>query len=129
MAFKAQLELGGKKYHVISCHYALHQNVDHTGRPSSGVRGGSVSITIESSDDNSIYEWMTDEHSFKDGKITFFKRDQDSKMKELEFKQAACIDYTESFHAHSTGPMTIAFTISAKELHVGGNAHANNWPI
>jgi len=129
MAFKATLELDGKKFHVISCHYSLHQNVDPTGRPSSGVRGGSVSITIESSDDNSIYTWMTDEHGFKDGKITFFKRDQDSKMKELEFKQAACIDYTETFHSNSSGPMAIAFTISAKELHVGGDKHHNDWPI
>ena len=129
MAFKATLTLDGKTFVVMSCHYALHQNVDATGRPSSDVRGGTVSVTVESTDDNTIYTWMTDSHSFKDGKITFYKRDQDSKMKELEFKQAACIDFSENFDANSSNAMTISFTLSAKELSLGGDSHANAWPV
>jgi hypothetical protein len=70
MAFKATFSLDGKTFNILSCHYALHQNVDATGRPSSDVRGGTVSVTIESTDDNTIYTWMTDSHGFKDGKIT-----------------------------------------------------------
>ena len=129
MAFKATFTLDGKTFNILSCHYALHQNVDTTGRPSSDVRGGTVSVTIESTDDNTIYTWMTDSHAFKDGKITFYKRDQDSKMKEIEFKQAACIDYSESFDANSSSPMALSFTLSAKELSVGGDSHANPWPV
>lgn len=129
MAFKATLSIDGKTFTVLSCHYAFHQNIDPTGRPSSDVRGGTVSISIESSDDSTIYTWMTDAHSFKDGKITFYKRDQDSKMKELEFKQAACIDYSESFDANSSSPMSTSFTLSAQELTLGGNSHANAWPV
>ena len=129
MAFKATLSLDGKTFNVLSCHFSLHQNIDSTGRPSSDVRGGTVSVSIESTDDTTIYTWMTDPHSFKDGKVTFYKRDQDSKMKELEFKQAACIDYSENFDANSSSPMALSFTLSAKELSVGGNSHANPWPI
>ena len=129
MAFKASLTVDGKTYNVLSCHYSFNQNVDSTGRPSSDVRGGSVSVTVESTDDNTIYNWMTDPHGFKDGKITFFKRDQDSKMKELEFKQAACINYSEAFDANSSSPMSLAFTLSAKEIVLGGDAHKNPWPI
>jgi hypothetical protein len=129
MAFKATLSLDGKTFNVLSCHFGLHQNIDATGRPASDVRGGTVSVTIESTDDTTIYTWMTDAHAFKDGKVTFYKRDQDSKMKELEFKQAACIDYSENFDANSSSPMSLSFTLSAKELSVGGNSHANPWPI
>jgi hypothetical protein len=129
MAFKATLSVDGKTFTVLTCHYALHQNIDSTGRPSSDVRGGTMSMTIESSDDNTIYTWMSDPHAFKDGSVTFYKRDQDSKMKEVDFTQAACIDYSESFDANSSGPMIISFTISAQQLQVGGDSHANNWPI
>ena len=129
MAFKASLTVDGKTYNVLSCHYSFNQNVDSTGRPSSDVRGGTVSVTIESTDDKTIYNWMTDPHGFKDGKITFFKRDQDSKMKELEFKQAACINYSEAFDANSSSPMSLAFTLSAKEIVIGGDSHKNPWPI
>jgi hypothetical protein len=129
MAFKATLSLDGKTFNVLSCHFSLHQNIDATGRPASDVRGGTVSVTIESTDDTTIYTWMTDPHSFKDGKVTFYKRDQDSKMKELEFKQAACIDYSENFDANSSSPMALSFTLSAKEISLGGNSHANPWPI
>jgi hypothetical protein len=128
MAFKAILTIDDKSFNVMACHYAFHQNIDPTGRPSSDVRGGTVSISIESSDDDTIYTWMTDAHSFRTGKITFYKRDQDSKMKELEFKQAACIDYAESFDANSSNAMMTSFTISAQELSLGGNAHTNAWP-
>jgi hypothetical protein len=129
MAFKATLSVDGKTFNVLSCHYSFNQSVDATGRPSSDVRGGTASVTIESTDDNTIYNWMTDPHGFKDGKITFFKRDQDSKMKELEFKQAACINYSEAFDANSSSPMSLAFTLSAKEIVLGGDSHKNPWPI
>lgn len=129
MAHKAQFTLDGKNYLVLSCHYAFNQSVDSTGRPSSDVRGGTVSVTIESTDDNAIFNWMIDSHGFKDGKITFFKRDQDSKMKELEFKQASCINYSESFDANSNSPMSLSFTVSAKELSLAGDSHKNPWPV
>jgi len=129
MAFKASLTVDGKTYNVLACHYSFNQNVDTTGRPSSDVRGGTVSLTIESTDDNAIFNWMTDPHGFKDGKVTFFKRDQDSKMKDLEFKQAACINYSEAFDANSSSPMSLAFTLSAKEIVLNGDSHKNPWPI
>jgi hypothetical protein len=129
MSHKAHFTLDGKNHHVLSCHYAFNQSADSTGRPSSDVKGGTVHVTIESTDDNAIFNWMIDSHGFKDGKITFFKRDQDSKMKEIEFKQAACIAYSESFDANSSSAMALSFTLSAKELHVGGDAHKNNWPV
>jgi hypothetical protein len=50
-------------------------------------------------------------------------------MKELEFKQAACIDYAENFDANSSSPMSLSFTLSAKELSVGGDSHANPSPV
>lgn len=129
MPFKAKFELDGKTFNVQNSSFSLHQNVDATGRPSSDVRGGIVSVSVESTEDNTLFEWMTDAHAFKDGKITFFKRDQDSKMKELEFKSAACIDYSEHFDAISNSPMLTTITFSAKEITLAGGTHTNPWPV
>lgn len=129
MAFKAKLELDGKTFNVLNCSFSFHQNVDPTGRPSSDVRGGMIHVSIESTEDTSLFEFVTDPHGFKDGKITFFKRDQDSKMKELEFKQAACVEYSETFDAVSSTPMSTHFTISAREVHIGQGQHINPWAV
>ena len=129
MAFKAKFDCDGKTSNVLNCSYSFHQNVDATGRPSSDVRGGMIHLTVESTEDTSVLEWMNDPHAFKDGKVTFFKRDQDSKMKELEFKSAACVEYSESFDANNANPMTMSFTISAKEITLGQATHTNPWPI
>ncbi len=129
MAFKAKFEVDGKTLNVLNCSFSFHQNVDPTGRPSSDVRGGMIHVTVESTEDTSLFEWMTDPHGFKDGKITFYKRDQDSKMKELEFKQASCVEYSESFDAVSSSPMSCHFTLSAREVTIGQAQHANPWAV
>ena len=43
MAFRADLEMNGKTYRLLHCSYALNRDVDHTGRPSSEVKGGTIS--------------------------------------------------------------------------------------
>ncbi len=127
MAFKATFNLDGKTFTVQSCHYGFHQNIDSQGQPQSMVRGGTINVSIEGSDDNTIFNWMSDPHSFKDGKITFYKREQNSKLKDVEFKGAACIDYAESYDANSSSPMMVSFTLSAKEITVNGDSHKNEW--
>ncbi len=127
MAFKATFHVDGKEFTVQSCHYGLHQNIDAQGQPQSTVRGGTISVTIEGTDDNTIFNWMTDPHSFRSGKITFYKRDQNSKLKDLEFDGAACIDYAESYDANSNSPMMVSFTLTARKITMNGDEHQNEW--
>ncbi len=128
MAFTANVSIGGKEFRVLHCTYSLHREVDATGRPSSMVHGGKVTIEIESTDDNSQFEWMVDQFKNQDGTITFKKRDQDSKMKELKWEKGYIVQYTESFDSTGDNPMTISFTISAEKISVGGASHKNPWP-
>ena len=72
MSFKAVFELGGKKYRVLNASYNFQQDVDPTGRPSSGVKGGSITMEIESTSDSAMAEWMVDPYKHQDGKVTFF---------------------------------------------------------
>jgi hypothetical protein len=48
-------------------------------------------------------------------------------LKQLSFKEGYLVKFEESFDADDKNPMTITFTISARELHMGNAVHANEW--
>jgi len=129
MSFKATFEVDGNKYRVLSCSYSMHQDYDNTGRPSSTTRGGVVNLTIESTDDTSLFEWMCDSYMKKDAKITFNKRDEDSKMKDLEIVEAYMVNYEESFDDAGTGAMIQSFSLSSRTIKMGNGEHENEWAI
>ena len=127
MSFKAKLNVGGQDVNVLNCNYALKQETDATGRPSSITRGGKISLTVESTGDTTFFEWMTNNFERKDGTITYVKRDSDATMKQLKFTEAYVVDYKENFDATGENPVTETFTLSAREISVGSGKHTNEW--
>jgi hypothetical protein len=129
MSFKAIFKADGKEYNVLSCNYSMRQDYDVTGRPSSVVRGGIVNLVVESTDNSALFEWMCDSFMKKDATITFNKREENSKLKELEIKEAYVVGYQESFDAVGTGAMTESISLSAKSIKMGNGELENEWPI
>lgn len=129
MSFKATFEVDGNKYRVLQCSYSLNQEIDATGRPSSTTRGGVVNLVIESTDDTSLFEWMCDSYMKKDAKVTFNKRDEDSKMKDLEIIEAYMVHFEESFDDTGTGAMNESFSLSARSIKLGNGEHENEWAM
>lgn len=129
MAFRADLDIDGKQYRLLNCSYSLQRDVDPTGRPSSEVKGGTINFQIESTEDTSLWDLMIAQFKSVDGTITFKKRDEDAKMKELKFETAYVIDYAESFDSVGGNPMALSFTLSAHKLTLGSETHENEWPI
>lgn len=127
MSFKAKLNVGGQDVNVLNCNYALKQETDATGRPSSITRGGKINLTVESTGDTTFFEWMTNNFERKDGTITYVKRDSDATMKQLKFTEAYVVDYKENFDATGENPVTETFTLSAREISVGSGKHTNEW--
>ena len=127
MSFKAQLEFGSKKYDVLSVSYSFSRDVDHKGRPSSTVYGGTLSVTVESTEDSTVIETMVNsKHKPINGKVTFFKREEDgAKMKEVTWTDGYVIAYSEGLDATGGNPMSISFTVSARQLKVGNADHVN----
>ncbi|HRH49194.1 MAG TPA: type VI secretion system tube protein TssD [Panacibacter sp.] len=129
MSFKAKLKIGGKEFDVLHCSYSFRRDVDAKGRPSSGVYGGSVQLEIESTDDTSVLESMINNvYKAQKGTVTFQKRDEDAKMKELSFEDAYIVQYSESLDIVGSNPMTINFVLSARTLKIGSAEHKNDWP-
>ncbi len=127
MSFKSKLSVGGKELNILDATYDLFQEIDATGRPSSVTRGGTITITVESTGDSFFFEWMTDNFDRKDGSIGYVKRDTDAKLKELKFTEGYLVKYKETFDATGTSPLTETFTISAREISIGNGKHINEW--
>lgn len=97
MSFKAELSVAGRTYKVYACYSSFEQSVGANGRPSSGVKGGKINFILEGTDDMALWDWIGDPTKKQDGVVTFYRIDQDSKFKELEFKGAYAMSLAESF--------------------------------
>ncbi len=97
MSFKATIDVGGKSFELIHCESVLEQKSDNQGRPVSGVHGGYIWIVVEGTDDDTFGSWITDPTKKQDGTIIFYRIDQDSKFKEIEFKGAYLTLMIESY--------------------------------
>lgn len=129
MAFNAKLKIGSKdNIDVIKCDYALHRDVDPKGRPASGVYGGTINLSVESTADTAIIEAMVNQYKPIDGAVTFKKDDEDAKMKELTWEKGYVTSFKEGIDAKGDTPMLIDFTISAQKIKIGNAEHINEWP-
>lgn len=129
MAYLARLDLDSlTEVPLYHCSYSLHRSVDHTGKPSSGVYGGTVQFELESTDDTSLLEWICMPTKRKNGKITFYKDKDEAAMKAIEFEDAYITEYAESMDAIGNNPMTQRVTLSAKKIKMGGAELENEWP-
>ena len=128
MSFTSKFKISsGKERNILSVEYAMLQETDPTGRPSSVTRGGKIHLTVEGTGETDLFEWMTNSFERKDGSIVFKKRDSDATLKELKFKEAYIVKYTENFDATGENPLTESFVLSAKEIELGNAMHINEW--
>lgn len=128
MSFIAKLRLDGEEINVLHCGFRFTQMTDTTGKPTAKPQGGTVSLLVESSGSTDLFDWMISPTQLKNGTITFYRRDTMSKLKTLEFTDAICTDYYETFDHAGEMPMQIQFTISAYELKLNDSSFTNNWP-
>jgi hypothetical protein len=72
---------------------------------------------------------MCDSYMKKDATITFNKREENAKLKELEIKEAYMVGYQESFDSIGNGAMTESLSLSSKSIKMGDGEMQNEWPI
>jgi hypothetical protein len=115
---------------VVKCSYSFDQAIDDKGRPSSKVQGGTINVTIVSTDSAALTSWMLDPYKRESGKITFKRIDQDSTLKEISFEEAYCVSYQEQFDARGADTntsMILSLTISANKINANGAVLDNKW--
>jgi Hemolysin coregulated protein Hcp (TssD) len=128
MSFIARLKIDGEEINVLHCGFRFTQVTDSTGKPTAIPQGGNINLVVESSGGTELFDWMISPTQTKSGTITFFRRDTSSKLKTLEFTDAHCVDYYETFDHTGDNPMQIQLTISAHEIKLNDSEFKNNWP-
>lgn len=128
MSFLAKFSADGEEFTVLNCRFRFSQETDRTNRPTSIPMGGVVDLTIESNGSTNLFDWMISSTKTQSGMVTFYRRDNMSKLKTLTFSDAHCIDYQEEYSHNTEFPMQITLQLSAKELKLNDSTYKNNWP-
>lgn len=130
MVLTAQLHIDGHELAdegipLLSCDYSFAQEVDQRGLAKSQVTGGIINFSFFSIEDEEIMLWMVSPNVDKSGKITFSGSEDEKIFKTLEFKDARCIFYRETFNRDVE--MMEEISISAREIKISGATHTNSW--
>ncbi|TPN81235.1 type VI secretion system tube protein TssD [Aquimarina algicola] len=129
MSFLSKLHIDGEEFNVLEFEFSVEQSVDESNRPCARPKGGVIEMLIESNTKVDFFEWSKSSSATKDGRIEFYRRDNISSLKKLQFNEAYCIKYTEKFNSIDNEPLKIFLKISAKELTMRGTTLTNNWPL
>ncbi len=137
MPSKATIKFGSKEYDVVSYNFSAKRDVDAKGRPSSGSSGGLINITIETTEDKTVWQSFVSKNKPVDGTITVFKDDEeDAKLFETKWEKGFVVGFKHEAnflkaenvqHELSSNHLT-HFTVSAEKLYLDDDVHDNNWP-
>lgn len=129
MSFLATLKMEEAELNVLECSFEYNVDYDPNGRPTSRPRGGLIYLEVESSTSFNFFSWLmgADNGDYKNGEITFFKRDMMSSYKTMQFHDAACVHYKEVFSSVGEVPMKTSVVISAQEISVDDTIYITPW--
>lgn len=128
MSFIAKLQLQNEdELNVLRCSYRFNQGIDVNGRASTKPLGGTINLTLATINHPGLFEWMINTFQKKSGKISFIRYDTMSKLKTLEFENALCVEYYETFDPASEHPMLLQLTLSANTIKLEDVVFQNNW--
>lgn len=129
MSFIARLQLQNEdEMNVLRCGFRFNQAIDVTGKATSKPTGGTINLTLASFNHPGLFEWMINIRQTKSGKITFIRYDTMSKLKTLEFENALCVEYHETFDPAGEHPILLQLTLSAHTIKLEDTVYKNNWP-
>ena len=98
MSFKATMDLGDKKFRLLSVDFNFDQSHDYkTQSPTGEVHMGSISASTIVTKESILMKWMLDRGMEKDGSIIFHNKKDDSAWRTLKFEKAHLVGYHESF--------------------------------
>lgn len=127
-ALRATVSIRGREIDILFSHIEFSRKTDNKGRPLTSVIGGRLTFSIEATKDTEILEAMVNSQ-FKpvSGKIIFYKTDDHSIFRTIEFRCAYIVFYKEVFNVDKKRPLFTTITLSADSLIVGNAFLTNSW--
>ena len=126
MSFKAELSVEGKVYNVRRFFTLIHRKTDLKGRPTS-MPQWTIALRIDAVDDTTLTSWMIDPTKQLDGKLTIYKIDQDTKLKEIQFKKSYCYFMRDVFQS-DLSYASCEIHIGGKDIQINTASLKQNWP-
>ena len=124
---------GFKPREVAMVEYAFSQATDKEGQTTGIPRGGKITIKVKAMNDGTceLLDWMCNKSLAKHGIIEFMNSsDTTKKMKEVEFTDAYCVNFEESW-IDTTKAEDLAhweqITITCKEITNQSVVYTNDW--
>ena len=113
--------------------YKFLQATDKEGQTTGIPRGGKITVRVKARNDGKeeLLNWMIEKSLAKDGKVEFMDSSDTTKlMKNLEFKQAYCVDFTEHWEDPDGNPPLAHWeeiVITCKEINLKSVHYENEW--
>ncbi|MDR0573737.1 MAG: type VI secretion system needle protein Hcp [Tannerella sp.] len=120
----AKLVLDGKEYAIDHYKIGFTQAIDYKGKPQHEVKGGQMSVTLEQTGDQTLYEWARKSTALKNGKV-MFRTGEVQTILLIEFENAYCVGMTRETD-HRDGAK-IVLIIAPEIVKANGFEHNNRW--
>ncbi|HCC52271.1 MAG TPA: type VI secretion system needle protein Hcp [Porphyromonadaceae bacterium] len=120
-----KFKLDEKIYEVDDFSIRFDQPVDYKKQPQHEVHGGSMSLTLMQTADDTLYTWAKTSTKRKDGQVVF-ETDLGITVLEINFENAYCTELISEVNASSGA--CISLKIDPEIISMNGFDHDNNWP-
>lgn len=130
VGFTSTLTIGSNKFDVLSFGTSFTRDFDQKGRPSSAVRAGDMSLTIEITQNETLIDTMINaQNKAIDGKIEFWQSGKDGVFRTVDFKNGYITSYKEGFQPAGSSNFSADISITAEKIDIGKAKYDAGWPI
>lgn len=130
VGFTSKLTIAGKAFDVLSFGTSFSRDYDQKGRPSSAVRAGDMSLTIEiTQNENLIDSMINAQNKAIDGKIEFWQSGKDGVFRTVDFKNGYITSYKEGFQPAGSSNFSADISITAEKIDIAKAKYDAGWPI
>ncbi|QJD80324.1 type VI secretion system tube protein TssD [Spirosoma rhododendri] len=130
VGFTSTLTIGANKFDVLGFGASFSRDFDQKGRPSSAVRAGDMSLTIEITDSGNLIDTMINaQNKAINGTIEFWQSGKDGVFRKVEFTNGYITSYKEGFQPAGSSNFSADISITAEKVDVGAAKYDAGWPI
>jgi len=117
----AYLHIDGMKLKLLKFNFNFNQDLGTNNKPVSKSKGGLINVTLESTKDVSMLEWVESNSILKDGRIEVFNNDGTQITFKIDFANAYGTIGDYSFKSFSNEPMSYTITINPGIIRFNGD--------
>lgn len=123
--------IGDKCMEAFNFRYYFIRNIDHKGRPCTPIRGGTIEIQLEASDDDCLFGRLASRELCDvplSGSLTVQDYGNGTVIRSLEWEDAFVVSYDEEMLPFHSAPMQVAIVLSPLQLKINDLRLNRRWP-